>query len=403
MGQVFEGVKVADFTWAIMGPLVTKYLADYGATVVRIESTDRPCILRTTLPFKDGIPGLDRSGYFAFFNSNKYSVNLNMNNTYGNNLAKKLIEWADIVIENFRPGVMEKFGFSYDNIKSINPNVIMMRSSTQGQYGRHKNHGSLGQPLSALSGFYQITGWTDRDPQALPYAYSDWVSSRFGGAVLIAALDYRRRTGKGLFIDISQIEASLQFMLPPILDYVANGVIEERRGNAIPYAAPHAVYRCKGTDRWCAIAVFYDSEWAALCRVAGHSEWTDDSRFYTLGKRKLNEAALNQLLESWTINNEAEDVMVNLQKAGVSAGVAQNANDLYSDPQLRYRNALWKTEHSVLGEFSHLGQPHIFSKTPAYLRSPAPNIGEHNEYVCTEVLKLSIEEFLEYDANDAFR
>jgi len=228
------------------------------------------------------------------------------------------------------------------------------------------------------------------------------VASRFAASVLIAALDYRRRTGKGQYIDVSQLEASLQFLLPPILDYVVNGVIEGRRGNSSQYAAPHGVYGCKGDDRWCAIAVFTDEEWDAFCKAMGSPEWASEPRFSTLGKRKGNEESLNRLVETWTINHTAEEVMHILQGAGVCAGVVQSAEDLYGDKQLQSRDHLWKTHHNAIGTFSHLGQPFKLSETPARLRFPAPCLGEHTEYVCTNVLKLSTEEFVELDKNGAF-
>ncbi len=402
MKQVFDGLKVADFSWAIMGPLITKYLADYGAAVVRIESTERPCILRTTLPFKDGVPGVDCSGYFAFFNANKYSVSLNMETPSGVALAKKLVLWADVVVENFRPGVMEKFGLSYEEIIKLNPSVVMLRSSTQGQTGRYKNYGSLGQPLSALSGFYHLTGWPDREPLALPVAYSDWVASRFGAAALIACLNKKLRTGEGSYIDISQFEASLQFILPVILQYSANKTIMERNGNANANTAPHAVYKCKGVDRWCAITVHSDKEWGGFCKMIGHPEWEEDDRFSTIEKRKKNEELLNQLIENWTVNYSPEEVTQIMQIAGICAGIVQNSQDVYLDKQLESRQAFWKREHPVLGNFSHLGQPAILSKTPASYKMPAPCLGEHNEYVCTNFLGLSTEEFIQLLEDGAF-
>jgi len=402
MEEALKGVKVADFTWAITGPLTTKYLADHGAAVVRVESLERPCILRTTLPYPSDTLDVDGAGYFAFFNANKYSIALNLDNPYGQMVAKKLVAWADIVVENFRPGVMDKFGLGYEDVRPINPNVIMLRSSSQGQSGRHARHGTLGHPLTALSGFFHLTGWADGQPLPLPFAYSDWVASRFGASVLIAALDYRRRTGKGQCIDVSQLEASLQFLIPPILNYVVNGVIEDRKGNSSQYAAPHGVYRCKGDDRWCAIAVFTDEEWNALCKAMSSSEWTSDPRFSTLRERKENEESLNRLVEAWTLNHTAEEVMHILQGAGVCAGVVQSAEDLYGDKQLQSRDHLWKTRHNAIGTFSHLGQPFKLSETPARLRFPAPCLGEHTEYVCTNVLKLSTEEFVELDKNGAF-
>ena len=402
MKEVFGGVKIADFTWAMTGPLITKYFADHGATVVRVESTRRPCVLRTTLPYPNNMPHADGSGYFAFVNANKYSIAINMDTSYGQEVAKKLVAWADIVVENFRPGVIDKFGLDYEGVKSINPNVIMLRSSSQGQFGRYAHHGTLGQPLTALSGFYHLTGWPDGEPMPLPVAYSDWVASRFGASVVIAALDYRRRTGTGQCIDVSQLEASLQFMIPPVLDYIVNGVVENRNGNAVPYAAPHGVYRCKGDDRWCAIAVFTDEEWRSFCKAVGHLEWAGDSRFFTLGKRKGNEETLNKLVEAWTISHAAEEVMDVLQGAGVCAGVVQNAEDLYGDKQLQSRDHLWKAKHNFIGTFSHLGQPYKLSETPARPRFPAPCLGEHTEYVCTNILNLSTKKFIELDEKGAF-
>ena len=398
----FEGVKVADFSWAVAGPLTTKYLADHGATVVRIESPEYPCILRTSPPFKEGKPGHNRAGYFAWYNPNKYSLSLNLNKPEGRKVARKLVAWADIVVESFSPGMMEKWGLNYEELVKIKPDIIMLSSSSQGQSGPFAKFSSLGIPLAGLTGFSQLLGWPDHGPLPFPMAYSDIVSPRFAAAVLIAALIYKRRTGKGQYIDLSQVESSLQFLAPPILDYMVNGREGQRLGNSCPYASPHGIYRCKGEDRWCAIAVFTEEEWQAFCRVLGHPAWTKEVRFASFRSRKQNEVELDKLIEAWTVNYTAEEVMLKMQKAGVAAGVVSNARDLSEDPQLKTWGLFWETEHEELGKFTSLGQPFKLSKTPAKLYRPAPLVAQHTEYVCTNFLGMSDEEFTELWQAGAF-
>jgi len=400
--EALAGLKVADFGWVIAGPLITKCLGDHGATVVRVEANSRPCLVRTTPPYKDGKAGLNRAGYFAYVNPNKYSITIDLNNAKGIEVAKKLVGWSDVVVENFTPRQMERWGLSYEELKRIKPDIIMVRSSNQGQTGPHASFAALGLSLTGLAGFPEVTGWPDRSPLPLPMAYSDFVSPRFGVAALLAALDYRRRTGKGQCIDLSQVECGIHFLAPMMLDYVANSREPNRLGNSCPYAAPHGVYRCKGEDRWCALAVFTDEEWQAFCRVLGNPGWTRDSRFTTMLSRKENEAKLNKLIEEWTENHAPEEVMVKVQQAGVAAAVVKNAKDVYEDPQLRHRGFLWLMEHGEIGSFTCFGQPFELSKTPAKLKMPSPLLGEHTEYVCTNILQMADQEFIELWQSGAF-
>jgi len=387
-----EGIRFADFTWTLAGGMATKHFADYGATVVNIEWPKRGG-LRTVQPFRDGKPGVNRSGYFNYYHTNTYSLTLELSHPKAVEIAKKLILWADIVAENFTPGTMEKWGLGYEDLRKIKPDIIMIRTSHLGQTGPFAKHPGLGNHLNALSGVVYLTGWPDLDPVALIVAYTDYFSGIFGTTALLAALDYRRRTGKGQLLDVSQLEAGLQFQLPSLVDYIVNERIQERMGNACPYAVPHGAYRCKGEERWCAIAVSTDQEWRAFCQVIGNPNWTRESRFSTLRGRKNNEEELNRLVEEWTINFTAEQVMSMMQAVGVAAGVVQNAEDLYNDPQLRYRNFFWVMDHLEIGSFSHQGEPSVLSKTPAQPRIPAACLGEHNEYVCREFLGISEEEF----------
>jgi benzylsuccinate CoA-transferase BbsF subunit len=391
--KVFDGIKVADFSWFGVGPLTTRYLAAFGATVVRIESGLRPDGLRTSAPYKDGKAGINRSGYYAHFNPNKYSIAVNINSSGGMEVVKKLITWADIVVENFTPGTMEKWGLGYDNLKELKPDIIMLRTSNQGATGPMAKHPGFGYHLVALGGFCYYTGWPDREPAALSTAYTDSITPRFAASALTAALIFRKKTGKGQVIDVSQLETGIHFLAPLLLNYTVNKDEGNRNGNRHNYAAPHGVYRCRGDDRWCAIAIVNDNEWKGFCDVIGNPEWTRDSRFDTFLKRKQNEDELNRLVGEWTVNYSAEDVMTLMQKAGVAAGVVKNARDIYEDEHLKERDTFWSLDHPEMGYCTHLGAPFKMSETPATAERPAPCLGEHTEHVCRQFLGMSQEEF----------
>jgi crotonobetainyl-CoA:carnitine CoA-transferase CaiB-like acyl-CoA transferase len=400
--KVFEGIKIIDFGWAIAGPLTLKYLADYGATVICIESFQRPDLLRTATPYKDEVPGVDRAGYFAYFAANKYSISLNLNKPNGLDIARKLVTWADVVADSHRPGVMERWKLSYDDLAIIKPDIIMIRNSNQGLTGPAATHPGLGNHINGLTGIVNLVGWPEQEPISLMVAYSDYVVPHFAAAALIGALDYRRKTGKGQLIDISQFEVSLQLLAPTLINYSVNGLEEKPKGNSCDYAAPHGVFKCKGDDRWCTISVFNDLEWQAFCNAIGKPDWLKDSEFSDLRSRKENEARLNSLIELWTMQHEAEEVVKLLQKAGVGAGVVQNAKDLYDDIQLKERECFWVGDHKELGKFSYLGQPSRLSKTAAKFYRAAPCLGEHTEYVCRELLGISQEEYDEYLVEGVF-
>jgi benzylsuccinate CoA-transferase BbsF subunit len=393
---VFEDLKIAAFSWAMVGPLTLKFFADYGATVVRVETSLRPCVTRTSAPYKDNIAGINRSGYFNHFSANMMSLSLNMNSPQGLDVAKDLIRWADVVMENFTPGVMDKWGLGYEALTKIKPGIIMVRQNGFGIEGPYKNLAAFGMILAAIAGIPNYIGWPDGGPLPIGVgAYTDSISPRFASAALIAALDYRERTGKGQLIDLAQFETALYFLLPGLLDAAVNKREPVRNGNAVAGAAPHNVYPCKGKERWCTIAVSTDAQWAALCNVIGRAQLAGDPRFDTLQRRKANEAALDAAIEAWTIDRAPEEVMSTLQAAGVPAGIVENAADVFSDPQLRERGLFWPMEHSEMGMFTHLGSSMVLSETPAQASTPSPCMGEHNEYVLTRILGRTDEEFVE--------
>ena len=399
----FDGVKIVSFAWAVVGPVTMRYFADYGATVIRIETRRRPDLTRSLLPIKDGKPGVNRSGYFNHLNGNMLSMSLNMENTVAIDLAKRLIAQADIVLENFTPGVMEKWGLGYEQLKQLKSDIIMVRQSGFGTYGPYVHQPAFGMVLAAIAGLPNFIGW----PNGLPLpvgisAYTDSIGPRFASAALIAALDHRDKTGEGMFLDISHFETTIYFLLPAVLDYVSNGRKPKRVGNASHSAAPHGVYRCQGEDRWCAIAVLNDEEWKSFCKVIGKPELIEDPRFQTSFDRVKNRDELDRMVNEWTAHLTAEEVMVKLQTAGIPAGIVKNGADIYNDPQLRHRGYFWKLNHPEMGSFTHLGQSFVLSKTPAEARRPSPCLGEHTESICKEFLNMSDDEFAHLSQKGVF-
>ncbi|MBI2329706.1 MAG: CoA transferase [Chloroflexi bacterium] len=388
------GIRVIDFSWMAAAPLATKILADYGAQVIKIEGRKRHDPQRAMIPFKDGIFGLDRSGGYLYYNTGKLDVTLNLAHPKGVEVAKRLVARSDVVVENFAGGVMKRMGLDYGELRKVKPDIIMLSACMQGQTGPHANHPGLGLHLSALSGFSHITGWPDRQPLNLG-VYTDFVVPHFNALAILAALDYRRRSGQGQYIDMSQYEASVHLMAPLILDYVVNQRVASRMGNRSNDAAPHGAYRCRGQDRWCAIAVFSDEEWQNFGKVIGNPAWVKKSKFRTLPSRKENEDELERLVEAWTINHSAEEVMTMLQAAGVAAGVVETGEDLLEhDPQLKHRRFFQELDHPEIGKHYARGPAFMLSKVPCELRR-APLLGEHNEYALKEILGMTDEEIAE--------
>jgi len=389
-----DGVKVADFSWYAAGPIITKYLAAHGAIVIHIESSIRPDLSRLSPPFKDNKPGINRSGCFAASMCGKYGITLNLNHPRGVEIAKRIVAWSDVVVENFTPGTMAKWGLAYNDLKKLKSDIIMLSSSNQGQTGPRANFAGFGTQLVSLAGFTHLTGWPDRAPVGVFGAYTDCISPLFACVALIAALTRRHRIGKGMYMDISQNEVALHFLAPYIMDYAVNGRDWNRAGNQCTFA-PHGAYRCRGSERWCAIAVFTDDEWHNLCKVIGRTELANDPDFATLTARKQNEDKVDKLIEQWTINFTPEEVMGWMQAAGVPAGVVESPEDMRNDPQLEQQHYYWFFDHPEMGRCCHDGIPFKLSKTPAELRMPAACLGEHNEYVYTKILGMSDGEFVE--------
>jgi crotonobetainyl-CoA:carnitine CoA-transferase CaiB-like acyl-CoA transferase len=393
--QAFDGVRVVDFSWYAVGPRTAGYLAEHGAEVVRVESSVNPDGLRRSGPFKDGVNGPNRSGYFNNQNPNKYGVSLNLKLPGALEIARKLIARADVVLEAFTPGVMERFGLGYDELRKLKPDIVMISMGAQGRGGPFSNHSAFGHVQQALCGVNHLTGWPDGYPTGVHGPYTDFFVPHIAAATVIAALAYRRRTGKGQYIELSQLESAIHCLGTAILDYSANGREEGREGNRHPQAAPHGTYRCLGDDRWCAIAVFTEDEWCSFCGAVGNPDWTRDPRFQSLESRQQNVDALDALVDAWTSQRKAEDVMELLQAAGVAAGVVQDARDLHADPQLKHRGHYAVLDHPETGPATYDSPAYKLSRTPARFHMPAPCLGEHNQFICSELLGISDERFVE--------
>ncbi len=368
--------------------MVGKHLGEHGATVVRVESRSRPDGFRVHYPpYKDNIPGLNRTGTFAIFNDSKLGITLNLKHPRSLDIARRLVAWADVLIENFVPGVMARNGLSYEAAREINPSIIYLSSCNMGQTGPKASQRGFGSQLTSQSGFTYLAGDPDGEPMLLFGPYIDFVAVGFGLVAVLAALDCRRRTGRGQYIDLSQYEAGLQFIAPALLDYEVNGRVMTRMGNRSRHAAPHGAYPCHGDDRWCVIAVCAEDEWRTFCRATGHPQWAEDARFGSFAARKAHEDELDALVGAWTSRLAPREVMETLQAAGVRAGVVNRLSDLFADPQLSHRRIWRELPHAELERFHYVAPPFILSETPAEQR-PSPLLGEHNAQVYREVLGL---------------
>lgn len=275
----------------------------------------------------------------------------------------------------------------------------MLSSALMGQTGPWHDSPGFGDQLTAISGLTQISGYPDREPGEIGY-YTDYIAPRFNAIMILAALEYRRRTGKGVYLDVAQHQASVEYVSPLILDYVVNKRVANRKGNKCDYAAPHGTYQCQGEDRWCAIAVFTDEEWESFCKVVGNPPWTKDHMFSTIQARKENEEELNRRVNEWTMQHTDYKVMSLMQAAGVGAALAGTAEDLMDkDPHLKYRKYYRDLDHPEIGKLRAPRQPCVLSKTPDEIRR-APLIGEHNDYVFKKILGMTDDEIADLVAQE---
>ena len=389
--RALEGVRILDFTWVVAGPVAVRILADQGAEIIKIERRD-------TLDL-----GTRRGGFSGNLHRGKESTVINMADPRGIEIAQKLAAISDVVIDNFSARVMRNWGLDYESLKKIKPDVIAVSMSGFGHTGPHKDYVSYGPTLQALSGYTLQMRHPGHEPAGWGYSYADMTGGYSGALAVLMALWHRKQTGQGQFVDLAQFEAISSLVGPDLLDILNNQTPSQPIGNRSQEApaAPHGVYRCKGDDRWCAIAVFTEAEWQSLCHVLGQPAWTCEARFASLADRLEHQDALDGYIEAWTQQYAAEEVMTRLQEAGIAAGVVANGEDLDRDPQLRARG-YWtqlpaqengKTEDVILD-----GPPFKLSKTPGYVAAPGPLLGEHTESVLRRLLNYSDQQIAQLKA-----
>ena len=395
-----DNVRVTDFTWAWAGPYGTLLLSLLGAEVIKVESRRRLDHSRIrslmTGPF---LQGPDYSTVFNDLNFNKLSLTLNMTRPESVRIVKELVKVSDVVVENMRPGAIAAMGISYDEIRKVRPDIIMLSSSASGATGPEGRYIGYAPTFYAVGGLAYISGYPDGAPTALSGA----VDLRVGAAAafaVIAALVHRQQTGEGQFIDLSSCEAIASLVGHTFLGYSLNRRMPFREGNHDRTMAPHNCYPCRGDDKWITIAVGTEEEWHALCVAMGNPAWAKDEQFCNMQRRLENQDELDRKIAEWTNEYDQQELGDRLQKAGVASMPCYEGPQVVADPHVREREVFQKVTHPLLGERMVPGPPWRFSETPARVRRAAPLLGEHNHYVLHEILGMAEEEIARLEEED---
>lgn len=382
-GGALAGLKVLDFMWVMAGPAATRVLADNGATVVRVESANRIETARTIQPFLNDEGGPENSGLYQNMNAGKLGITLDMAKPEARDVVLDLVRWADVVCESFSPKAMRGWGLGYDDLRAVKPDIIMASSCLFGQSGPLSSLAGFGTMGASLSGFYEMTGWPDRDPAGVFGAYTDYISPRYLTSAILGAIDHRDRTGDGQHIDLSQAEASMAFLTPALLDYGVNGTIAERPGNRHPTMTPHGVFPVAGDDKWITLVCQDDQQWQALCREAGFG---DELAALDTEARRAREDEIESMISAWTVERDGARLETALQAVGVAAHRAQNSADLVADEQLRHRGHFVEAVHDEHGTMWVEGSRFRLSRTPANVTSAGPTLGQHTFDVLQGIL-----------------
>jgi crotonobetainyl-CoA:carnitine CoA-transferase CaiB-like acyl-CoA transferase len=386
-----EGLKVADLSWVVAGPMIGRALADFGATVVRVESSSRIETARHMAPFYGGQPATEASALYMNCNAGKLGLALDLSTEPGREVARDLATWADVVIESYTPGLIARWGLGYEQLSEHNPGLIMLSSSLMGNTGPQSRLAGFGNIGAAISGFQYIVGWPDRPPLGPFGPYTDFLAPRLALVALLAALAQRDRTGLGCYLDVSQAECGAWFLSPEIAAYQSQGWIQQRRGNRDSAFAPHGVFPClsggDGSADHVAIAVTDDEQFAALAELIGRRDLTQDKRFGTASGRLADQDPLEAAISGWTATMSAADIERACQAAGIPAHRAATSRDYLADPQLAARSHLIEMDHPQFGRVVVEGPRYLMSETPGKVDRLAPQIGQHTDLVLSEILR----------------
>lgn len=376
------GVKVLDLAWVAAMPLATRVLAHWGATVVRIESERRPDILRAALGHRDDIPDQENAITWHVANAGKMGLALNLAKPEAREVVKDLARWADLVTESFTPGTVASLGLGYEDLSALNPSLVMLSSCVMGQTGPMAGFAGFGNLAAAVAGFFDITGWPDRAPAGPYMAYTDFTSPRFSVMAILAALDHRRRTGQGQYLDFSQMEAATHFLTPALLERQGGAPMLTRAGNLDPDHAPHGVYPAAGVDRWIAVVCETDEQWRALSTELRRT----DLATLTAAERRARRDELDEALAAWTARQDAAGLTSRLQAKGVPAHQVSEAPDVWVDPQLTERGIFRWTPHPVAGQVVVDQPPYRLSRSRGSYDWAGPTYGQHSYEVLQGIL-----------------
>ena len=379
-----DGVRIVDLMWAVAGPTATRILADFGASIVRVESPTRIDASRTLRPFRAGQASNEGSALFHTLNAGKRMITLDLATDAGRAVFVDLVRWADVLAESFSPQVMARLGFDYEALAALNPRLIVLSTSLMGKTGPLNTFAGYGNMASAWCGFYEVTGWPDRNPTGPWGAYTDFVAARYNAIAVLAALEHRERTGEGQHIDLSQAEASLHFLAPLILDQQVNRRVATRCGNRDAHMAPHGVYPVQGHDRWIAIAVPTDEHWRAFCEVLGWPHSRDG--LDAAASRRASSALLDERVARETARWSGPGLEGRLLAAGVPAALVLSGEEVARDPQLAARGHFLELPHPDGGTTAIEGPRVLLSESPARPGCQVPTLGRDNGYVLREIL-----------------
>jgi crotonobetainyl-CoA:carnitine CoA-transferase CaiB-like acyl-CoA transferase len=382
--QPLAGVRVLAFSTAFAGPTLTRYLADYGADVIKVESRRRPDNTRHA-HYRLEPDGSHTSLLFSSFNRNKRDISVNLSDERGRALVRRLVGLSDVVVENFSRRVLPGWGLDLAGLRAIKPDIIALDMQGTGQTGPYRDYVTYGPALQSYTGLTSLWGYSHS-------SFVDYVAAQHGVVAVLAALLYHARTGRGLHIDLAQTEAAAAVLGTAYLDYVVNGCVERDLGNRSLNAAPHGCYRCQGEDAWCVISVPDDAAWRRLRQALGDPEWAAQPYLDTLEGRRAHAPEVDGALEAWTCGQPARQVEQRLQAVGVPAAAVRSAAEAWSDPHLRARHFYVSLDHPVLGRHELPGLPIALSDTPGRITRPAPLLGQDTRDVLTALLGLSDDE-----------
>ena len=397
--QPLRNYRVLDLSRIWAGPYCTKLMADLGAEVVKMESlsvydSHRGPVspARGIAAYPDGEPGdepWNRNGWFNCLHLSKYGITLELTSDVGRRVFEQLVSISDVLIENFRQGSLERLGYDYAELRKHRPDLIYVSMPAFGNTGPWKGYLGYGIGQEQLSGMAHLTGYPDDGPMKSGINHGDPITGSHAAGVLLAALRHRRRTGKGMYIDVSQQESAVAFMGGELLAYQMTGREPERIGNRSRWYAPCNTYPCAGEDRWITIAATNDQEWAALVEAMDAPALAEDASFTTAEARLENHGELDAIIAAWTNDQDAFALAERLQSAGVPAGPVLRGPDLLADGHYAERGTFVTVDHSQVGPKQYPGLPWKMSGTPGEVRWPSPTLGQHNREIFGGLLGLT--------------